>query len=553
MRLLSKSNYRCFTYKINMEELISSVYHLIVDIFIEKRNNQPFNECVSELFSVDKIYETKQSIDSLTKDSFLFDVVSFLEEGLYSTFDYFNRTKAYLLYREKNLIIIKGVDKSSDVQKIVANWIKKYNPIERIFDVVKDPNLQKHKERLCSLLTNANYNRVVKIEHTKILESTLIPKGWINIDSFRISPIDNSSMWIDKQFTSIVGEISEINLNELALCNGEIVGLMLEGYILPLINIDDYIIKDNAVNYFWSMLKNTYAPNKGAINTLNKKQLEPFIEKGKDSELCKLLSYLQYNLYIKSSEKIIPPQFTHLFEEVYSISELEHLSNFCFYTGIPNPANNQTLLGVYEYEKTSSEYNLLNWVHASENANHRITRCNNCIEKKSQKVYALLPQYSYYFMSKYFEDNFADILEELRCEYITDVNLSRTSDVQNNFIQIDALVKKDDRIIYFENKTTLNKLNIDETIGKIENFHSFISKAYPYLKFEYIIISPYCDETIKNSYWYFAKDGYTAREDIKHYAYDFVIPLAKFDNVSLRCIVEPEYEKMKALINSIIR
>lgn len=50
--------------------------------------------------------------------------------------------------------------------------------------------------------------------------------------------------------------------------------------------------------------------------------------KGKDSELCKLLSYLQYNLYIKSSEKIIPPQFTHLFEEVYSISELEHLSNF---------------------------------------------------------------------------------------------------------------------------------------------------------------------------------------------------------------------------------
>ena len=169
MRLSSKSNYRCFTYKINMEELISSVYHLIVDIFIEKRNNQPFNECLSELFSVDKIYETKQSIDSLTKDSFLFDVISFLEEGLYSTFDYFNRTKAYLLYREKNLIIIKGVDKSSDVQKIVANWIKKYNPIERIFDVVKDPNLQKHKERLCSLLTNANYNRVVKIEHTKII------------------------------------------------------------------------------------------------------------------------------------------------------------------------------------------------------------------------------------------------------------------------------------------------------------------------------------------------------------------------------------------------
>lgn len=171
-----------------MEELISSVYHLIVDIFIEKRNNQPFNECLSELFSVDKIYETKQSIDFSTKDSFLFDVVSFLEEGLYSTFDYFYKTKAFLLYREKNLIIIKGADRR-DVQKILSNWIKTYNPIERIFDIVKDPNLQKHKERLSSLLTEANYNRAVKIERTEILESTLIPKSWINIDSFRIAPL----------------------------------------------------------------------------------------------------------------------------------------------------------------------------------------------------------------------------------------------------------------------------------------------------------------------------------------------------------------------------
>lgn len=42
----------------------------------------------------------------------------------------------------------------------------------------------------------------------------------------------------------------------------------------------------------------------------------------------------------------------HLFEEVYSISGLEYLSNFCFYTGIPNTTSSQTLLGVYEYEKT---------------------------------------------------------------------------------------------------------------------------------------------------------------------------------------------------------
>lgn len=126
--------------------------------------------------------------------------------------------------------------------------------------------------------------------------------------------------------------------------------------------------------------------------------------------------------------------------------------------------------------------------------------------------------------------------------------------LKNDFIEIDALVKKNDhQIVYFENKTTLSKFNIDDTICKIEKFHSFLLDAYPDLTFEYIIISPYCDETIKESYWYFAKNGYEAREDIKHYTYNFVIPLAKFDNISLRCIVEPEYEKMKTLINSIIR
>lgn len=77
MRLLSKSNYTCFTYKINMEELISSIYHLVVDIFIERRNSQPFNECITDLFNIDEICEIKQLTESTTKDSFLFDIVSF--------------------------------------------------------------------------------------------------------------------------------------------------------------------------------------------------------------------------------------------------------------------------------------------------------------------------------------------------------------------------------------------------------------------------------------------------------------------------------------------
>lgn len=553
MRLHSKSNYTCFTYKINMEELISSIYHLVVDIFMERQNGQQFYECITDLFNIDEICGNKHLTESTEKDSFLFDIVAFLEDGLYSTFNYFSRTNVFLLYRERNLIIIKGTNKKSDAQKVMSNWIREYKPIERIFDVIKDSILQKHKERICSLLTDANYSKIVKIEREEVLESTLIPKEWFNFDTFRNDPIDISSIWINKDLTSIVGKISEIGLNELTHINDKNICLILGDYILPLNNIDDYIVKKNAVDYFWSMLKEVYAPAERVAPVVRKKQYEPFIEKCKESDFCKLLSFLHHNLYIKGTEKNIPSQFTHLFEEVYSISGLEHLSNFCFYTGIPSTTSSQTLLGVYEYKKSSSEYNLLNWVNHGKNDKHKITRCDNCFDKESQKVYALLPQYSYYFMSRYFEDVFTEILKELKCDYVTNVHLSKTSDPQNDFIEIDALVKSNNRIVYFENKTTLSKFNIDDTICKIEKFHSFILEAYPDLSFEYIIISPYCDETIKESYWYFAKEGHKVREDIKHYTYDFEIPLAKFDNISLRCIVEPEYEKMKTLINSIIR
>lgn len=81
-------------------------------------------------------------------------------------------------------------------------------------------------------------------------------------------------------------------------------------------------------------------------------------------------------------------------------------------------------------------------------------------------------------MSKYFENVFTQILKELECDYATNVHLSKTSDPKNDFIEIDALVKKNDhQIVYFENKTTLSKFNIDDTICKIENFIPFIGRV----------------------------------------------------------------------------
>ena len=75
-----------------------------------------------------------------------------------------------------------------------------------------------------------------------------------------------------------------------------------------------------------------------------------------------------------------------------------------------------------------------------------------------------------------------------------------------------------------------------------------MSESYSDVKFEYVIVAPFSDETIEANYLYFIKKSGGILKK-----YDFTIPLAKFEDINLRCIVEPEYEKMKTLINSIIR
>jgi hypothetical protein len=89
---------------------------------------------------------------------------------------------------------------------------------------------------------------------------------------------------------------------------------------------------------------------------------------------------------------------------------------------------------------------------------------------KSDSVYALRPAYSYYLVSRYFEEMFNSILEELGCKYISNIELSKNGS-NDIFIEIDSIVQKaDGTLVYFENKTTLTKYNIEETISKIEQF-----------------------------------------------------------------------------------
>ena len=49
------------------------------------------------------------------------------------------------------------------------------------------------------------------------------------------------------------------------------------------------------------------------------------------------------------------------------------------------------------------------------------------------------------------------------------------------------------------------------------------------------------------------KGSTSVRDGLAHKVYDFLIPIAQFDKLFLRCIVEPEYGKLKRKVKSIVK
>lgn len=552
MGFSSKSVFQCHQYSINIAELISPIYHLVVELCEHNDRAVKFHQWAHNLFDVKKVIGVSTLPESNTEDSFCMDVASYLEDELYLSVDELADSRITMLYRNEGKIFVNQAD-GCNCREILISWIEKFNPIKYLFEsLIIDEAIKNLENKLYPFINKTYYSKAVTISSGIKLNSTIIPYEWVKLDECEEKVIDKEALWFGSPWKDKVDY--EMQLPKEIIRNNESIGLVLGGFIIPFINIDDIINKDYFSQYFWEMLLHVYSKHKH-IKKINR-DLTPFVDACKDSDFCKILSFLNHNLYIRKGDVEIPQKYKDFFEEVYKIQKLKHLDTFNFYTNIPNENNGQTLLGVYALEKKSSNYNLLHWINTHNDSSHKYSTVERDDEMKSDSVYALRPAYSYYLVSRYFEEMFNSILEELGCKYISNIELSKNGS-NDIFIEIDSIVQKTDgTLVYFENKTTLTKYNIEETISKIEQFQSLISNSYPYAKFEYVIIAPYCDQTVEANYLYFIKNNggiVEDREGSRQKLYSFTIPLARFSQISLKCIVEPEYEKMKTLINSIIR
>jgi hypothetical protein len=241
---------------------------------------------------------------------------------------------------------------------------------------------------------------------------------------------------------------------------------------------------------------------------------------------------------------------------VYSLERLSHCSDLTLFTGVREDHNDKSLLGIYSHTKVESKYNLLHWVVGKEGDNAHIFSGNiNWSDSHIVKAFALKPQYSYYFISKFFEDIFVDVLKELNAKFINNIELKYNGKKETS-IEIDSIIKKNNgSLIVVENKTNLSKENIESTLRKFEKFHSEIIREFPNVDIEYLLIAPYSNDSVEEGFYYFIKSTEKMEEKqrtVNRNIYDFSIPFARFENLKLRCIIEPEYSQLKSKIKSLL-
>ena len=544
MKWESKSLWSVYTYTIDIDKLLTPVYHLVLDVAKGTYGERLFSEWAGEVFDIRAITGRDALDEDMTDELFLIEISRYLKGFLYANLDKLDGTVIQLLYEPKGLLVAPSRNKPA--QALIA-WIKRAEMMKAFLDLVKYGPVCNLKETLVKLLNDQYFGAAVKANEESTLKATVIPMN--ALEGYEVLPVDPESIWINNKLSKELGVNEGTECGEVKFLNIDGISLMIGDFVFPLTGIDLYVKEDAKQNYFWKMLSDIYVNKKKSIS-IYREQSGEFKAAFKTSEFAQLMAKLQYNLYIKKEGQTVPDAYRQFFEEVYNIEEFIDKNNQILFTGThleEQVQNKQTMLGIYNTEKDGTDYNLHAWVNVETEDRQKKTEAGGVEDISIKTVYALKPQYSYYFASTYFEDLFQEVLQELGIETLHDVELSLSENPGSPYIEVDNFVRKQDgTIVFIENKTTLNRYNIEETVSKIAKFHQVMIDSYPSIHIEYLIAAPYMNETVEEAYSYFMNvEGSTAT--------NFFIPIARFNGIRLHCVIEPEYEKLKAMMAELLK
>lgn len=529
-------------YEINIENLLSPVYHLILELHRSPDEKRQFHEWVGEIFNITEMKEQIKVLENVTEESFLVALSRYIEDFLYEQRSHLEKTEILLLYRSQSILIAPA----KTCKEALVSWIRKSGIIDRFLDLINNANINSLKNTLTNFLNKQYFGSSVKVTESS-LKGTFVPKNFVV--NYKEQPIDEESIWICGEWKNKIGVQEDTQYNEVFVDGIDEICLSIGDWILPTGYIDDAVISEASTEFFWAMLNNVYA-QKVNKRSIYRDRCKDFAEALKDAEFANLMTSLQYNLYLPKSSTVIPDKYISFFEEVYHIEQFKEEANQILFTGnhvTEQVKNGQTMFGLYRTVKDDTEFNLRAWINVETNKSQRLTTSKGEENIEIKTVYALKPHYSYYFCKDYFEDMFADMLRESGIIDISNFELYKSDASDRCFIEIDKMVKKEDgTLVYIETKTTLNRYNIEDTLNEVANFHQIMSESYPNVQIKYLLVSLYHNETVEDGFSYFTN---IENSSIK----DFKIPIARYNGVELHCIVEPEYEKLKGIMERLLK
>lgn len=540
MKWACKNTFSVYSYEIDIDKMISPVYHLILDLLRDKKQDRPFDEWIGEVFNMSILAGHNQITTYDTEESFLVTVSDYLEDWLYEKVCLLENSGILLMYRAKRIFIAPS-------KPDLINWIKRSKVMDRFLDLVNNPGISNVKETLSKFMNEQYFKSYVQIKESE-LKGTFIPKKFIKERNYTEVPIDEESIWLSSeckvrlavQETTQYSEVSFPDIDGSFIAVGNL--LLTTEYVGRLVK------PEYSTEYFWTMLNDVYA-HKNHRYSRYKDNCSKFTNALRKPEFANLMSKLQYNLYLFKADMERHEEFKEFFEEVYNIEQFKEETNHILFTGshvAEQVENKQTMFGLYKTVKDDTEFNLRAWINVETVSSQKMTTSSGENKVEIKTVYALKPHYSYYFCKDYFEDMFADMLKESGIQSLSNFELYKSDAPNNCFIEIDQMVKKADGLIYIETKTTLNRYNIEETVKEVSRFHQIMATCYPGVRMKYLLVSLYYNKTVEEGFSYFTNaDGSSIK--------DFKIPIVQYPGIDLHCIVEPEYGKLKSRMEQLLK
>ena len=531
------SKYSIIKYSIDLEQLLSSCIDLLLDIvsLLGYTNEDRFGAVFS--------YEEQNSDITNQSDSLIARVISDVEERMLTMCQ--SQVNQICLLDIKNKTILVSSDISiKDLKGILNKVITDIGPIKMLFNYVVDP----HKDLLNRLLQLNPYKyggTCVNIPYDMRMDSPILPVDWFEKIG-DLYPTERDSIYLSDDFLcSLNTSIHEVEISECYLdCNDSMIGYVINRMFIPLCDITSHVNRNYMAAFYFKMIENIYSKENVKYSC---KKPDDFIKEAKKNSFVKLLGNLECNFYLKD-DNLICNKYSHYFERVISHDSLKHVQNTHIYTN-SHVADTNTVLGIYTPEKIGDNFHLLHWISNKENDN----KCehyhgDNPKSYDIKSVYALKPEYSFYFVRKYYEDILDTILSELNCSYI--LNRSFESAVNH---EVDAIILCDNKIVIIEAKTRLSAKTIEDAIKKTRHLHPVWKETFPDVKVEYITIAQFSDNLDK-TIDYFLPDK-TRKTDFYTglFRYRFNIKMQQFDGVEIKFISEPSYNKMRNALAKIIQ